>query len=48
MTLSGWWEDVQIVNHIYDAVGLYTITLIVTDDDGMTGSVTHEVRVHRP
>lgn len=45
MTLSGWWEDVQIVNHAYDATGLYMIVLTVTDEDNLTDTISHEVRV---
>jgi len=45
MTLSGWWADVTIVNHVYNAVGLYMVTLTVTDDSGLADAVSHEVRV---
>jgi PKD repeat protein len=48
MTLTGWWDDVATVNHIYDTVGLYAVTLTVTDEDGMVGTITHEIHVRRP
>ena len=48
MTLSGWWEDVQVVGHDYDVEDDYVITLTVEDEGGLTDSVGHEVHVLEP
>ncbi len=37
-----------IVSHIYDVAGDYTVTLTVTDNDGLTGNDTAEITVQTP
>ena len=38
----------QIVQHIYNAPGIYDVTLTVTDDDGLTDEITKQVTVLQP
>ncbi len=33
------------VNHVYNAAGVYIVSLTVTDDKGLSGSTTHQVEV---
>ncbi len=38
----------MIVNHTYTIVGIYNVTLVVTDDDSATGSATSSINVGNP
>ena len=38
----------MIVNHIYDVAGIYTVTLLISDDGGLNGTDTAEIMIQTP
>jgi len=38
----------MIVNHIYDVAGIYTVTLVISDDGGLKGTDTAEIIIQTP
>lgn len=38
----------ELVNHTYAEIGIYSVSLIVTDNDGLTGSISKVIMVDEP
>jgi hypothetical protein len=46
--IEGAWDTVSTVDHTYNADGVYTVTVTITDVNGLTSTRTKNIRITRP